>query len=147
MQFYTGSSRHDSVRASYDKPVDMTVWELHMINQSTWQCESFIWKTSRHDSVRASYDQPVDMTVWELHTINQSTWQCASFIWSTSRHDSVRASHDKPKTWSFHLEEYLQMKVKGLSNQDGPRSPHILLNIVFPIGIFYGVFLSGNLWS
>ena len=31
-----------------------------------------------------------------------------------------------------HLEEYLQMKVKGLPNEDGPRKPHILLGIVVP---------------
>ena len=32
-----------------------------------------------------------------------------------------------------HLEEYLQMKVKGLPNEDGPRTPHRLLGIVLPI--------------
>ena len=31
-----------------------------------------------------------------------------------------------------HLEEYLQMKVKGLPNEDGPKKPHILLGIVLP---------------
>ena len=31
------------------------------------------------------------------------------------------------------LEEYLQMKVKGLPNVDGSRTPHILLDIVFPM--------------
>ena len=31
------------------------------------------------------------------------------------------------------MEEYLQMKVKGLQNVDGPRTPYILLDIVFPI--------------
>ena len=31
------------------------------------------------------------------------------------------------------LEEYLQIKVKGLPNVDGPRTAQILLNIVFLI--------------
>ena len=31
------------------------------------------------------------------------------------------------------LEEYLQMKAKGLPNISGPRMPHLLLDIVFPI--------------
>ena len=31
------------------------------------------------------------------------------------------------------MEEYLQKKVKGLPNIDGPRTPRILLEIVFPI--------------
>ena len=31
------------------------------------------------------------------------------------------------------LEEYLQMNVKGLPNLGGPRTPHILLDIVFPM--------------
>ena len=31
-----------------------------------------------------------------------------------------------------HLEEYLQMKVKGLPNEDGPKKSHILLGIVLP---------------
>ena len=35
------------------------------------------------------------------------------------------------------------MKVEGLSNLDGPRTPHILLNIVFPIDMFYGFSLPG----
>ena len=29
------------------------------------------------------------------------------------------------------MKEYLQMKVKGLTNVDGPRTPHILIEIVF----------------
>ena len=33
------------------------------------------------------------------------------------------------------LKGHLQMKVKGLSNLDSPRTPHILLNIVFPIDV------------
>ena len=31
--------------------------------------------------------------------------------------------------------KYLQMKVKGLPKVDGPRTSHILLDIVFPIDI------------
>ena len=31
------------------------------------------------------------------------------------------------------LDEYLQKKVKGLPNVDGPRTPNILLDIVFPV--------------
>ena len=45
------------------------------------------------------------------------------------------------------MEEYLQMKVKELSNLDGHKTPHILLNIVFPIDMFYGFSLSGNFLS
>ena len=42
------------------------------------------------------------------------------------------------------LKEYLQIKVKELSNVDGPRTPHILLNIVFPIDMFYSFSLPRN---
>ena len=31
------------------------------------------------------------------------------------------------------MEEYLQMNVKGLPNLGGSRTPHILLDIVFPM--------------
>ena len=34
------------------------------------------------------------------------------------------------------MKEYLQM-IKGLSNLDGSRSPHILFSIVFQTDIFY----------
>ena len=49
-----------------------------------------------------------------------STRQCGSFI---------RLS----KSMECLLEVYLQMKVKGLPKIDGPRMPHILLDIVFLI--------------
>ena len=39
------------------------------------------------------------------------------------------------------------MKVKGLSNLDGRKTPYILLNIVFPIDIFYGFSLPGSFSS
>ena len=42
------------------------------------------------------------------------------------------------------MEEYLQMKVKRLSNVDGPRTPHSFLNIVFPMDMFYGFSLPGK---
>ena len=45
------------------------------------------------------------------------------------------------------MEEYLQMKVKGLSNLDGPRMPQILFNIVFPIDTFYGFYLPESVLS
>ena len=41
------------------------------------------------------------------------------------------------------LLKYLQMKLKGLSNLDGPGTPHILLNIVFLIDMFYDFCLPG----
>ena len=39
------------------------------------------------------------------------------------------------------------MKVKGFSNLDCPRTPHILLNIVFPIDLSYDFSLSGTFLS
>ena len=39
------------------------------------------------------------------------------------------------------------MKVKGLSNLDGHKTPHILLNIGLPIDMFYGFSLPGNFLS
>ena len=47
----------------------------------------------------------------------------------TSTRQCIRLS----KSVECVLEEYLQKKVKGLPNVDGPRTPHILLDIVFPI--------------
>ena len=38
-------------------------------------------------------------------------------------------------------------EVKGLSDLDGPRTPHIFLNIIFPIDMFYGFYLPGNFVS
>ena len=35
-------------------------------------------------------------------------------------------------------------KVKGLSNLDGPRTPHIFLNTIFPIDLFCSFYLPGN---
>ena len=43
--------------------------------------------------------------------------------------------------------KYLHMKIQGLLDLDGPRTPHILLTIVFPIDMFYSVPLPGNLLS
>ena len=45
------------------------------------------------------------------------------------------------------MEEFLQMKVKGLSNLDGPRTPHSFLNIVFLMDMFYSFFVPGNFLS
>ena len=45
------------------------------------------------------------------------------------------------------LKEYLQMKVKELSNLDGPRTPHIFHNIVFPMDMLYGFSQSVNFLS
>ena len=45
------------------------------------------------------------------------------------------------------LEEYLPMKVKGLPDLDSLKMPHILLNVVFPIDVFYGFSLSGYFLS
>ena len=45
------------------------------------------------------------------------------------------------------MEEYLQMKVKRLSNPDGPRMPHSFLSIVFPMDMFKGFPLHGNFLS
>ena len=39
------------------------------------------------------------------------------------------------------------MKVKGLSNLDGRKTPYILFNIVFPVDMFYGFSLPGSLSS
>ena len=39
------------------------------------------------------------------------------------------------------------MKVKGLSNLDGPKTPNILLTIVFPIDMSYSFSLTENFLS
>ena len=58
------------------------------------------------------YSSNVNKTVWKLHKIIQNI--------------------------SYPLEEYLKMKLKGLSNLDVLRTPHILLKTVFLINKFYG---------
>ena len=60
-----------------------------------------------------------------------STRQCESFIRQSKNVECL-------------LEEYLQMKVKRLSNVDGPRTRHSFLNIVFPMDMFYGFSLPGK---
>ena len=60
-----------------------------------------------------------------------STRQCESFR---------RQSKNK----ECPLEDYLQMKVKGSSNLDGPRTPHSFLNIIFLMDMFYSFSVPGN---